>query len=82
MRGEERRWRKKGRVNIPDQSKFLKKAVKKKVRVSSKVFKKKKVTEESECPTTQKKSSSTLSAVKRLVGLKRKVKVHPIASTK
>merc|ERR1712146_876007 len=61
--------KKKLKVRIP--SKFLKKAVKKKVRVSSKVFKmnfiklreKKKVTEESDRPTSQKKSGSTLSAV-------------------
>ena len=80
--------KKKLKVRVP--SKFLKKAVKKKVKVSSKVFKKnlvklrkkKKVAKESECPTSQKKSSSTLSAVKRLVRLKRKAKVHPITSTK
>ena len=74
--------KKKLKVRIP--SKFLKKVVKKKVKVSSKVFKKnlvklrkkKKVAKESECPTSQKKSSSTLSAVKRLVRLKRKAKVH------
>ena len=80
--------KKKLKVRIP--SKFLKKVVKKKVKVSSKVFKKnlvklrkkKKVAKESECPTSQKKSSSTLSAVKRLVRLKRKAKVHPITSTK
>ena len=80
--------KKKLKVRIP--SKFLKKVVKKKVKVSSKVFKKnlvklrkkKKVAKESECPTTQKKNSSTLSAVKRLVRLKRKAKVHPITSTK
>ena len=76
-------------VRIP--SKFLKKVVKKKVKkVSSKVFKKnlvklrkkKKVAKESECPTSQKKSSSSLSALKRLVRAKRKAKVHPITSTK
>ena len=80
--------KKKLKVRIP--SKFLKKVVKKKVKVSSKVFKKnlvklrkkKKLAKESECPTSQKKSSSTLSAVKRLVRLKRKAKVHPITSTK
>ena len=81
--------KKKLKVRIP--SKFLKKVVKKKVKVSSKVFKKnlvklrkkkKKVAKKSECPTSQKKSSSTLSAVKRLVRLKRKAKVHPITSTK
>ena len=78
--------KKKYKVRVP--STFLKKAVKRKVASKhlkknlAKLRKKKKVAKESECPTSQKKSSSTLSAVKRLVRLKRKAKVHPITSTK
>ena len=43
---------------------------------------KKKVAEESDRPKSQKKSGSSLSALKRLVRAKRKAKVHPITSTK
>ena len=72
--------KKKLKVRIP--SKFLKKAVKRKIKVSSKVFKKnrlalknKKV--ENESPKKD-NNSTTLSAVKRFVRVKRNIKVHPV----